>query len=54
MASTDPFIVWILVATSNHPLVRQSECHQARQRPSSTSTQQTHRATHALHQKAHS
>jgi hypothetical protein len=51
VASTDPFRVWIPAATSDHPLVRQSECHQARQRPSSTSVQQTHRATHALHPK---
>jgi hypothetical protein len=54
MASTDSFRVWILAATSDQPLVRQSECHQARQIPSSTSAQKTHRATHALHQKAHS
>jgi hypothetical protein len=37
VASTDPFRVWIPAATSDQPLVRQSECHQARQRPSSTS-----------------
>ena len=53
MASTDPFKVWIPAATSDQPLVRQSECHQASQRPSSTLAQQTHRATYALHQKAH-
>ena len=28
MVSTDPFRVWIPIATSDHPLVRQSECHQ--------------------------
>jgi hypothetical protein len=39
VASTDPFRVWIPATTSDQPLVRQSECHQARQRPSSTSTQ---------------
>ena len=54
MALTDPFRVWIRVATSDQPLVRQSKCHQALQRPSSTLVQQTHQATHALHQKAHS
>jgi hypothetical protein len=54
MASTDSFRVWIPGAAFNQPLVRQSECHQARQRPSSTSTQKTDQVTHALHQKAHS
>jgi hypothetical protein len=54
VALTYPFRVWIQVATSDQPLVRQSECHKARQRPSSTSTQKAHRDTHALHQKAHS
>ena len=54
MASTDPFRVWIQAYASDQLLVRQSEFHQARQRPSSTSAKQAHRATHALHQKAHS
>jgi hypothetical protein len=40
MASTDSFIVWPPAAASEQPSVRQSECHQAHQRPSSTSTQQ--------------
>jgi hypothetical protein len=40
VASTNPFRVWIPATTSDQPLVRQSECHQARQRPSSTSVQQ--------------
>ena len=54
MSLTDPFKFWIRAATSDQPLVRQSKFHQAHQRPSSTSTQQEHRATHALNQKAHS
>jgi hypothetical protein len=54
VASTDPFKVWIQEATSDQPLVRQSECHQARQTPSSTSAQQAHQDTHAVHHKAHS
>jgi hypothetical protein len=40
VASTNPFRVWIPATTSDQPLVRQSECHQAHQRPNSTSMQQ--------------
>jgi hypothetical protein len=54
MASIDHFRVWILATTSNQTLMQQSKCHQARQRPNSTSTQQAHRTTHALHEKTHS
>ena len=54
MALTDPFRVWIPAPAFEQPLVRQSECHQSRQRPNSTSAQQAHRATHALHHKDHS
>jgi hypothetical protein len=54
MDLTDSFRVWIPKAPSGQLLVRKSDCHQVRQRNSSTVVQQTHRATHALHQKAHS
>ena len=54
MALTYPFRVWIQVATSDQPLVRQLECHQACQRQSSTIMQQAHQDTRALHQKSHS
>jgi hypothetical protein len=37
VALTNPFRVWIPTATYDHPLVQQSECHQARQKPNSTS-----------------
>ena len=40
MASTDPFRVWIRAAAAYSTLVRQSKCHQACQRSSSTSAQQ--------------
>jgi hypothetical protein len=33
VASTDPFRVWIPATSSDHPLVRQSECHQAAKDP---------------------
>jgi hypothetical protein len=33
VAPTDPFRVWIRVATSDQPLVRKSKCHKSRQIP---------------------
>jgi hypothetical protein len=35
-------------------MVQQSECHQARKIPSSTSTQKTHQDTHEIHHKVDS
>jgi hypothetical protein len=50
----NPFKVWIPATTSDHPLVWKSKCLQTSQRSNSTLVQQTHRDTHALHEKAHS